>query len=76
MLSTRQQRIEKELDKLFHLSVRSDGTVAIVLDRRFDVFPVTVTPACTSRLCMCRRTLGHCRPGENNLLGRVEVSYA
>lgn len=43
MPAPKQQTIKSENYELFHLSVRSDGTVAVVLDRRFDIFPVALT---------------------------------
>jgi hypothetical protein len=43
MPSSKQQSIKNETDELFRLSVRSDGTVAVMLDRRFDIFPVAPT---------------------------------
>jgi hypothetical protein len=43
MPAPKQHNLKTEEDQLFHLPVRSNGTVAVGLDQRFDVFPVTLT---------------------------------
>lgn len=43
MPASKHQSIKNEDDELFCLSVRSHGTVTVVLDQRFDVFPVALT---------------------------------